>query len=210
TQVVVPAQPGLAGASVGHVEVTPLADSPIAAVLANFDQDGRTAAFVIARLLGEVDVAGRIVGDEDDSAEISGLPVDAVLPLLVRAAEVDGGILSETRDLYGIEYRTRSSLYNQEPVLVLDGRADDDTAGLQNPFTPILDDQRLRNHVTVKRDGGSSATVADESSIAASGRYTDDVTVAAHDDDQLGDIAGWRLHMGTWPWVRYPSARVEP
>lgn len=125
-----------------------------------------------------------------------------LLDLLRECEAADGGILSERREAPGLQYRPRYLLYNQTPRLILDARQNEIAA----PFSPILDDQRLRNDITVSREGGSSAVAADDQSIAEHGRYTDDVTLNVANDTDLQAQAGWRLHLGTWPGMRYPEA----
>lgn len=73
------------------------------------------------------------------------------------------------------------------------------------PFTPVLDDQAMRNDVTASRPDGGEEHVDDEEHVAEHGRFDESVTVAVDRDDQLLDQAGWRVHRGTWPDMRYPQ-----
>lgn len=52
-------------------------------------------------------------GDLDDTAAMGPQGADNVLDILEDAANADGGILHETRDVIGLAYRTRHSMYNQ-------------------------------------------------------------------------------------------------
>jgi hypothetical protein len=68
-----------------------------------------------------------------------------------------------------------------------------------------LDDQRLRNDVTVNWTGGSSAHLVDQTSIDSEGLYDEEVEVNVATDERLDNQAGWRLHLGTWPELRLPA-----
>lgn len=86
----------------------------------------------------------------------------------------------------------------------LDGAADG-KGDLVNPFRPVLDDRGMRNDMTAKRQDGGEATYIDQAHVDARGRYEADITVNVADDDQLPDEAAWRVHLGTWPGMRYPA-----
>lgn len=164
------------------------------------------AAARVQRLCLEEDVPVVIFGKFTDSARMGPQRPDTLVNLLQECADADGGILCEQRHASGLAYRTRSSLYNQDPVFDVTALS----RGLINPFEPVLDDQRLRNDITVTRVGGSSARVVDDDSVAAEGTYSEappDFNVA--NDYQLDDIAGWELHKGTWPELRYPSVSIR-
>src|SRR5690606_424127 len=77
------------------------------------------------------------------------------------------------------------------------------------PLSPVLDDQRLRNDITVQREGGSSARLVDEESIQTEGQYDDSLTLNVWRDDQLIDLAGWELHLGTWQGMRVPQVTID-
>lgn len=195
----------LAGMTIGHMAVWQQLVIPPLEALDGYA--GENAADRIMRLSADYGVSLDLIGAADDTPAMGPQDQDPYLALVQEAAEVDGGILYEAVDTSRLVYRTRASLYNQEPGLVLDGH-DDDT-GLQNPFQPVLDDQRLRTSVTVSREGGSSVTVRDEQAITVVGLYTEEITLNVETDDQLAGIAAWRLHQGTWPGMRYPSVSLD-
>lgn len=89
----------------------------------------------------------------------------------------------------------------------------DYTSGhISPPFEPTEDDQLIRNDVTVKRDGGSSARAVAQSgplSVDTAGRYDESVTLGVAEDGRLRDQAGWRLHLGTVDTPRYPEVTVN-
>lgn len=127
------------------------------------------------------------------------------MSLLQDCADVDLGVLAEMRHAPGIAYRTGTTLQNQTPTLVLDAATND----ISLPFTPTLDDQRLRNSVTAQRPGGSSATVVDQDSVDDEELYDEQVEVNVYTDDHLPDQASWRVNVGTWPGMRYPTVTSE-
>lgn len=132
---------------------------------------------------------------------------DTLLDNWQSAVDFDGGRFHESRGAYSFEYRSRASLYNQEPILEVDYAGGAVLADL----VPTRDDQATRNDVTVKRDGGSSARATRDTgpkSVEAVGRYTDAPTLNAGRDSQLPDLASWRLHLGTVAEDRYPTIRI--
>lgn len=166
---------------------------------------GETADQRISRLCTEEGMPLLVHGMRGASEPVGPQRPVPLLDLLQEAASADMGLLYERRDAPGLEYRTRRSFRNQPAALALDAGAGD----IVNPFEPILDDQRLRNDVTVSRDGGSSARVVDQTSVDREGRYDEQVTVSVASDLQLEDQAAWRLHLGTWPGMRYPTLTTD-
>lgn len=166
---------------------------------------GDTAVARMARLCDEQGVTFRVIGSANGSARMGVQGIDTFPELLYEAEDVDGGILYDMPDNLGLIYRTRESLYNQPPNMVLDGLQ----SQFANPLRPVKDDARLRNDVTVQREGGSSFQATDETSIEKRGRYDEAITLNLYQDSQLSGAAGWRLHVGTWPGMRYPEASTN-
>lgn len=133
---------------------------------------------------------------------------DRYVDLVREAATAERGIMTDNRDdarIEGFKFIRRSSLENQEPVLVLDYEGDD---GLVTPMDPTDDDLYIRNDITVERERGSSYRMTLETgpnSIEEVGQYEGGQPVNVETDDQLPDIAGWELHLGTWDEERYPT-----
>lgn len=174
---------------------------------------GETAARRIARLCREEGIAFRNCGDPDDSADLGTQSVATLLALLEEAAGADLGILYEPREFLGLAYRTRVSLYNQPTTLALDYTAKGEVA---HPLEPTDDDLTPRNDVTANRKNGSSARskldIGPMSILAPPngiGLYDTSETYNVERDDQLPDIAGWRVHEGTWDEARYPQVNVD-
>ncbi|MFZ3494629.1 hypothetical protein ACODT5_15620 [Streptomyces sp. 5.8] len=138
---------------------------------------------------------------------------DRLLTLLGECERADGGVLFESRDRLGLQYRSRESFYNQPVALTLDYDAKGHVAP---PLEPTDDDQRIRNDITVSRPGGSSARAVDEASQLSVlappdgiGVYDEAQTISVATDGQLADIASWRLHLGTWDGARYPTVHIN-
>lgn len=166
---------------------------------------GDTAVERIIRLCAEEDISLRVIGNPDLSALMGTQQIAALITLLDEAKDADGGILYERPDAVGLIIRTRESLYNQPANMTLDATQEQ----LQNPFAPTRDDQRMRNTVTVTRRGGSSVVLVDQASIDKSGSYDDSATLNLFADTQIADAAGFRLHQGTIPGMRYPQITTD-
>src|SRR5690606_24589626 len=117
-----------------------------------------------------------------------GVPQRAkLLDLLQDAADVDGGILHETRDEPGYTLRTLTSLFNQEPAVTLDAAASG--GEMTAPFAPVLDDQHRLNDATAKRPEGGAARVVDAEHAGRHGRSAGEVQVRVAHDRQLPSYA---------------------
>ncbi|MFF3346073.1 hypothetical protein [Streptomyces sp. NPDC002779] len=173
---------------------------------------GETAGVRLRRLASEEGKPILVHGNTAIQELMGAQKPDTFLDLVEEAADVDGGILYERRDVLSLAYRDRHSLYNQAPALQLDYNA----PGLAHPLEPVDDDQAIRNDRTVQREGGSSArAVLEEGPVSVQappngvGPYDDSVTLNLHDDDQPAPHAAWRLHLGTVDEARYPVVNVD-
>lgn len=166
---------------------------------------GERALVRMRRLAEEERLPFTASGILTDSPRMGPQRIDTLLGLLQECAEADGGILLERREVAGLQYLARQLLYEQEHRLELSARSNE----IASPFAPVLDDQRIRNDVTVKREGGSEARATDEQSIAESGLYDESVTLNVAYDAVLPGIAAWRLHLGTLPGMRYPQLTTD-
>lgn len=131
---------------------------------------------------------------------------DTLTNLITECETIDGGVLYEPRDVFGLAYRPRTVLYEATgPTLDWGERH------IYAPFEPVDDDQTLRNRVTVTRPDGSSATAQLDAGNLSTldppdgvGVYATEFSVNAYSDDQLVDLAGWDLLLGTWDEMRFP------
>lgn len=194
---------GLNNMVMGHLAVLDAFDpfSSVSASPAALGWQGERVLERIVRLCEEEQIPLRVIGSVEQTPRMGPQSVATLLDLLDEAKDVDAGILYEQQYSVGLIYRTRTSLYNQPPNMILDGLDQE----IQNSFQPILDDQRIRNVVTVQRRGGSSSTVSDQASVDKVGLYDDSVTLNLFSDSQTSEAAGWRLHQGVVPGMRYPS-----
>lgn len=202
---------GLDDVAVGHITVHPATTSlfGLDAILAA--HAGERAGRRVERLAAEEGLAFRSAGNLDDTAVMGAQGRSTALTLIGECAETDGGIVFESRDVSGIGYRPRTSLYNQGGV-EFDYTADE----LAPPLEPTDDDQNTRNDVTASRPGGSSARYELESGPlsaadppAGVGRYDTSVSVNVRADEDLPDQAAWRVHLGTVDQARYPQIAVN-
>ncbi|MFJ9887185.1 hypothetical protein ACIQRW_15125 [Streptomyces sp. NPDC091287] len=197
------------GLRVGHVGVfaTEFTD---AYSFADHGFTGETAGARALRLTTEEGLPFTLVGTAADTPPMGPQRPDTLLNLLLECEASDGGILHEDRGRLGLVYRARTTLYNQEPALVLA------YSQIVQPFEPVDDDTHIRNDVTRSRTGGSSVRLVQEAgplSVASPadggvGVYDEAVELSLETDDQLDGVTAWALHLGTWDEARYKQLRI--
>jgi hypothetical protein len=148
-------------------------------------------------------VAGR-------SSAMGPQPIDGIVEVLRDAETVDGGVLYEPVDNWGLGFQSIDERYNQPVSLGLDFNQGQVAVEPE----PADDDQRIRNRWTVNRDGGSEATLEARTGPMGTqpggpGVYDDSVTANVYLDDQLDDQAGWRLHLGQLDVDRWTSVALR-
>lgn len=101
--------------SFGHVAVWGDDGIPLVAdaVDAAFGHTGEAAGTRIERLAVENDVPFQPKGNLADTARMGPQTVDRLLTLMADCSAADMGILHEPRDMLGLAYRTRASMYDQ-------------------------------------------------------------------------------------------------
>lgn len=197
--------------AVGHVSV----QSSITSIFDLADElnaySGELAAARIARLCLQEGVPVTIIGDAAATSAVGAQRPATLVDLIREAAAADMGILHEPRGFLGLAYRTRESMYAQEPAPSLDYS----DAALSR-IAPTEDDQGTRNDVTVSRtDGGSARTELATGPLSVNappdgvGRYAEQVTVNLGNTGDLPDHASWRVHVGTVDEARYPVLGVN-
>jgi hypothetical protein len=218
--VVGPWSPALTGLAIGHLAVfdvhatwdgTTLTFGTTIYDNADSGFDGESVAQRVSRLCTEEGVPLSTPYGVAAPDRMGPQRANTLLNLLQEAADADVGVLYELRDDVALGYRTRASLYNQTPRLVLDHAAQQ----VAPPLEPEDDDQQTRNDITVSRPSGSSAPavlkdgpLSVQSPPDGVGRYTDSRTINVETDEQLPDLAGWLLHLGTYDGVRYPQVTI--
>lgn len=191
-------------ANANAAQIPSLADT----VAAAFGYAGETAAERITRLCDEGGIGLTVIGDPAASTVMGPQFAEPRLAAIKDAEATDFGILTETRDDLALLYRTRASMYAQDPAVTIDYSA----KVVAPPFEPVDDDENTRNDVTAsRRDGGSfnlvltSGTMSVLDPPAGIGQYEDEVTVNVQTDAQLPDAASWWLKLGTLDAARFPS-----
>lgn len=165
---------------------------------------GETAGTRAVRLTSEEGVPFTLLGEASSTVQVGPQRAGQLMTLLGECEESDGGVLLESRERLALAYRTRRSMYNQTPALTLS------YGQIMHPFEPVEDDQ-VRNDVTVQKAGGTSGRAVLEEgplSVADVGRYEDSRTLSLFSDALPEQVAGWLLHLGTWDEARYPRVRI--
>jgi hypothetical protein len=202
----------LPGVAVGHCTV----ENAITAVTAlgrRLNPVGETAGRRIQRLCGEGGIAFDWVGDLDDTVALGAQGRQNLLSLVQEAVLADGGLLYENRSVLGLSYRTRASLYVQDPALILDYPS----YNLAQVPVPVEDDRYVQNRVTVTVNGVTGSYEATDGTLstalppAGMGVYGQDTTLNLADSKSttLRDQAAWRVRLGTVDEARFPSISVN-
>lgn len=147
-----------------------------------------------------------------DTPEVGPQRANTFLGLMDDCQRVDLGLLHEQRSMVALHYRTRRSLYTQDPWVTLDYAAHE-LGGLRAQ----PDDRLTRNLVRAQRiDGGDythEVTTGPLSTQApedgGAGLYDERYSVNAQTDLQLPGIAEWRAHIGTVDEDRYTGVLVR-
>lgn len=206
----------LPGVAVGHCTVEN-AITDIGALGVRLNPIGETAGRRIQRLCGESAIAVDWVGSLDDTAAMGAQGKSNPLTLMQECVTADDGLLYENLAVLGLGYRTRTSLYNQDPALVLDYGG----FNLSEVPKPTEDDRYLANKVTVSVNGvvgtyedtdGALSTALPPAGVGVYGPNADSplsLNLSSSDTDTLLDQAAWRVHLGTVDEARYPQISVN-
>ncbi|WP_432111167.1 hypothetical protein [Streptomyces sp. YPW6] len=200
----------LDGTAIGHITVFDRGGVQVMDY-ADHGYNRETAGARALRLAAEEGVQLGLLGAAADTALMGPQRPQTLVELLHECAEADGGILMERPAALGLLYRTRTSLYNQEPALVLP------YGSIAPSLEPVEDDQAVRNDVTASRRGGGSGRAVVETgplSVLPSeeggvGIYDESVELNLADDSQAQPMASWLAHLGTVDEARYPSIRIN-
>ena len=173
---------------------------------------GETAAERMARVAAAGGFGLEVIGDPVGTTTMGPQHSEGKLQQIRDAEDTDHGILAEARDDLILRYRTRASMYAQDPVLTLDYAGNE----IADPFAPTEDDQFTRNIITaVNRDAGSfrlektTGPLSVQDPPLGVGPYHDEVTVNSENDAQLPMHAGWLLSLGTVDAFRFPTLTVD-
>lgn len=203
--------------NIGHLAVwasSSAANIPAIAdvTAAAFGYVGETGGDRIDRVTALDSIPAVVIGDNADTTVMGAQYAEPRLTQIRDVENTDLGILTESRDALSLLYRTRSSMYAQDPVITIDYSAGE----LSPPFEPIDDDQLTRNDITAtRRDGDSSNATQTTGPLSVSdpptgvGRYKDERTVNVETDAMLPGVAQWLLNIGTLDQARYPTVTVN-
>lgn len=201
---------GVTGAAAGHLllqnTITDIEDLGRA-----IQPTGEAAGRRIERLCAEDGIPFGWVGDLDDTAALGAQPKQNLLTLVQEAVLADGGLLYENTSVLGLGYRTRASLYGQDPALTLSYTG----FNLNEVPIPVSDDRYVQNRVTVTVDGVSQSYEETSGPLGteAIGVYGENtgltLNLATTDANTLRDQAAWRVHLGTVEDERFPQITVH-
>ncbi|WP_424891782.1 hypothetical protein [Streptomyces sp. XH2] len=202
---------GLDYSTLGHVTLQN-AITPITDLGERLDPSGETAGARIQRICAEEGIPFDGLGNLSDTVRMGPQAKKKPVELITEATEADLGVLSENLAVFGLGYRARTDLYNQDPALTLSYAANQ----LAENFTPVDDDQFTHNDVTITRqDGGTAHSALTTGPMGTAdpptgiGVYGESLTLNVEADTTLADQASWRLHMGTVDEARFPQVSVN-
>ncbi|MEU9972354.1 hypothetical protein [Streptomyces sp. NPDC051014] len=198
---------GLSGVSVGHITIANSLAAYSKALNAAVGWRGEGARARFNRLCQEQNVPGAAGIDTTYQAYMGAQKSGKFLDLLREVETVDGGILTERPDGLGLALRGASTMWGQQPVLVLDW-----TAGLINDVTPKDDDKAAFNEVTAKRVDGAEYTYTLDTgvnSVEDIGLYDTAVELSLDSDDALPSQAFRRVQLATVDELRWPQITLS-
>lgn len=181
---------------------------------------GELATDRLTRLFAEEGITFELVQetsltDPDPGTQLGYQKSAPFMELVQSAARADDGVLYEMREDFGYRYKTRWYLYGSPVALELDYS----NADLSEVPEATHDDQRIRNKIRVKRDGGSGSVTVEQTTgplstndpraaIPGAGLYDVEYTANLFSDEQRADYAAWRKYLGTWDEDRFPGVSV--
>lgn len=173
---------------------------------------GETATNRIVRLCSEEGIQVGVYGQTLFDLQAGAQSQKTLLDLLHECESIDGGILYESRNFFGLEYRSVHSMMSQNAVATLSYS----NADLSDPFAPTVDDRYVTNDYTATRQNGSSSRyVLTSGSLSTQappngvGTYDSSVTLNNYADQDLHNIASWHVHLGTVDQPRFPQIVME-
>jgi hypothetical protein len=163
---------------------------------------GETATARVTRLCADYGIPVTVVVGTVPAQLLGPEPIDTLANILDAAADPDNGLLHDAGANGNLVYTSGTARYNAAIAMTLDFNRLQIGDGLASTY----DDQDLVTEWTVSRNGGSSANYK---SATATDDYASQATVNAASDPQLGNIAGWRTHEGTYDAYRLPSININ-
>jgi hypothetical protein len=203
---------GVAYAAVGHLSLQN-AITPITDISRAIQPNGEAAGRRIQRICAEEGIPFDWVGDLDTTVALGPQPRLNPISVIQEAVLADGGFLYENKKVLGLGYRTRASLHNQDPALVLSYTS----FHLAEIPVPLEDDRFIQNKITITVNGVSATYEETEGTLSTAippsgvGIYGTDLelNLATSARNTLLDHAAWRVHLGTVDEARFPQISVN-
>jgi hypothetical protein len=174
---------------------------------------GEYAMDRFTRLCSELGIASETIGTNTSTATMGPQVDDTIMNVLQLIENTDCGLLYESRDQFGLGYRSLASMQSQSAALVVSFTS----ATLAGSMTPTYDDQMARNNVSVSNyDGftvnailtvGVMSVQAPPNGIGPGYNYSRNVSTSL--DSQISGIANWLLLQGTVSQERYPTVQFD-
>ena len=199
-------------AAIGHPAVQTYADdlAVLAQVIAGYA--GELAETRLARLCAEEGLSFTLAGPSGVTPAMQAQQDDTFPNVLQSCEDADRGLLFESRDSFGLTYRSRVSMQGQTPALTMDYAQDQ----VAFPLAPAADDLYSRNDIQLTRNNGSSSTAVQQAGPMSIqpppngiGDYAYPLTVYVYEDAQLAPMAAWMLTVGTVADERFPVISVN-
>jgi hypothetical protein len=206
TQVQLNPQGRLQDTTIGQAGVWYTVPSLVTAASNIGGQAGELAADRFTRICTESNIAFTVIGS--GGAAMGPQVSDTMSNVLQSIEDTDGGLLYETRDQFGLGYRTLASMQNQAAAATIAHTS----GALGAALAPTYDDALIRNQWTVSNYDGYSVTAQLNSgamSIAPPPNgvgqgYAQSKNINANTHAQVNALAQQLLLMGTVDDVRYP------
>ena len=172
---------------------------------------GENALTRFKRICAEQNIATESIGT---TGTTMGPQIDDTLVNVLQDIEdTDGGLLYETRDQFGLGYRTMASLQNQSVALTLDYPS----AQVGQSLEPVNDDALVRNDVTLTNSDGYSVRVYlktgarslndPPNGVGTGYEYTRNVNSTSH--TQVNALGLQLLNCGVVTDNRYPTVTAN-
>ena len=172
--------------------------------------EGEFAVVRFQRLCAEFGIAAEVIGST--SPQMGPQADDTLVNIFQVIENTDGGLLYETRDQFGLGFRTLVSMQNQSPVVTLNYAA----GTLGAPLAATYDDQFVKNQWQITNWDGYTALATLQSGPVSIlpvpngvGLYSGQTNANAFTHAQVNAIAQQRLFQGSVDDIRYPQVTVD-
>jgi hypothetical protein len=213
SKVVISRAGALFSTAVGHLMVNYQVPSMLTEEYPLNGYIGEYAMDRFTRLCTEQGIGYETIGTNTTTAKMGPQVDDTITNILQSVESTDCGLLSESRDQFGLTYRSLVSMQSQTAALIASYTA----ATLAGSLTPIYDDQWARNNVSVSNyDGYTVQAILSVGIMSVQAPpnglgpgYVYSRAVNAQLDSQISGIANWLLTVGTVSQERYPTVTFD-